>query len=127
MADVTQIPIKDSILESVKNALAITEDETAFDDVIIMHINSAFATLYQAGVGPVEGFEIEDKSDLWSVFIGDRMDINNVKSYIVHDVRLQFDPPGNSFGIESVKAKRDELLWRLNVAADFTVEVPEQG
>ena len=54
----------DSILTSTKKLLGITEEDISFDLDIIMHINSVFAILTQMGVGPDEGFYIEDKQDI---------------------------------------------------------------
>ena len=45
-----------SILISTKKILGIAEDYTVFDLDIITHINTAFSTLTQLGVGPAEGF-----------------------------------------------------------------------
>ena len=50
----------ESILTSIKKMLGITEEYTHFDADLIMHINSVFVTLRQLGVGPKEGFRIED-------------------------------------------------------------------
>lgn len=52
----------DSILTSIKKLLGITEEYEHFDPDIIMHINSVFSVLTQLGVGPAEGFRIEDDS-----------------------------------------------------------------
>lgn len=46
----------DSILNTIKKQLGITEDYTVFDSDLIVHINSVFLTLSQLGVGPDEGF-----------------------------------------------------------------------
>lgn len=50
-----------SILNSTKKILGIAAEYKAFDLDIITHINSVFATLQQLGVGPVEGFMIDDE------------------------------------------------------------------
>ena len=50
----------DSILTSIKKLLGITEEYEHFDPDIIMHINSVFSVLTQLGVGPAEGFRIEE-------------------------------------------------------------------
>ena len=52
----------DSILTSIKKLLGIDEEYTQFDSDIIMHINTVFLNLTQLGVGPAEGFLIEDDS-----------------------------------------------------------------
>lgn len=115
-----EIPVKDSILQSTKKLLGLSHDYDAFDLDIITHINSAFSTLYQAGVGPLSGFYITDASDTWDRFIGNKMHINDVKSYVYLKVRLLWDPPANSFGIASSEKMLEEFIWRLNVADDIS-------
>ena len=56
----------DSILTSIKKLLGIAEEYEHFDPDIVMYINSAFSVLTQLGVGPEEGFRIEDASKTWS-------------------------------------------------------------
>lgn len=121
MAETTEVAVKDSILQSTKKLLGFDASYDAFDLDITTHINSAFSTLYQAGVGPVEGFFIEDKSAKWNLFLGDNMHILDVKTYIYLKVKLLFDPPTSSFGLSAIEKQLDELIWRLNVAADFSV------
>lgn len=119
------IAVRNSILQSTKKLLGLDESYEAFDLDIITFINASFSTLFQAGVGPVEGFAIEDGTQTWSQFIGSRTDINDVKSYIFQRVKMLFDPPTSSFGLTAVEKQLDEAIWRLNVAADFTVIQPE--
>lgn len=117
----------DSILTSVKKLLGIAEDYTHFDIDIIMHINTVFMELNQIGVGPEEGFAIEDKHDLWSDFIPptDTVLFEGAKSYMALRVRLLFDPPLNAAVIESINRQVERLEWRLNVAAELPrVEKP---
>ena len=109
----------ESILTSIKKMLGITEEYTHFDADLIMHINSVFVTLRQLGVGPEEGFRIEDKTSYWSDFIPeDDMRFESVKTYIYLKVRLLSDPPLNSAVIESINRISNELEWRLNVEAE---------
>lgn len=108
----------DSILESTKKALGLSSDYTVFDADIIMHINSVFSTLQQLGVGPRNGFFIEDDSKIWSEFINDDSRLNAVKSYMYLRVRLLFDPPATSFAIDSFQKQITELEWRLNVVVE---------
>ena len=61
----------ESILTSIKKLLGIAEEYEHFDTDIIMHINSAFSVLTQLGVGPEEGFRIEDAGTEWSEFLYD--------------------------------------------------------
>jgi hypothetical protein len=108
----------DSILTSVKKMLGITEDYEHFDADLIMHINSVFMILTQLGVGPSEGFSIEDKSDTWDDFISTGSNLEAVKSYVYLKVKLLFDPPLSSAVMESMNRMISELEWRLNVSVD---------
>lgn len=110
----------DSILTSIKKLLGISEEYTQFDDDIITHINSVFLNLTQLGVGPEEGFFIEDDSASWDDFVDIESDIplQAIKSYVYLKVKLLFDPPLSSAVIESTNRMISELEWRLNVAVD---------
>lgn len=107
--------MEQSILTSTKKILGIAEDYTVFDLDIITHINTAFSTLTQLGVGPAEGFMIEDAEAEWSDFIVDDLQYNSVKSYVFLKVRQLFDPPQTSYLISAVEKQIQELEWRLNV------------
>ena len=109
----------DSILTSVKKMLGIAEEYTHFDADLIMHINSVFMILAQLGVGPSEGFFIEDDTATWDEFIQDKKEINFVKSYVGLKVRLLFDPPTSSSQIDNTNKLINELEWRLNSAGDY--------
>ena len=83
----------ESILTSIKKLLGIEEEYTQFDNDIIMHINTVFLNLTQLGVGPSEGFLVEDDTATWYDFIGDSNQLQAVKSYMYLKVKLLFDPP----------------------------------
>lgn len=108
----------ESILTSIKKLLGITEEYEHFDEDIIMHINSVFMILTQLGVGPPEGFRIEDKTATWNKFISDDVRFDSVKSYMHLKVKLLFDPPLSSAAIESMNRMINEFEWRINVAAE---------
>lgn len=110
----------DSILTSIKKLLGIADDYTHFDNDIIMHINSVFMVLTQLGVGPSEGFIIEDSSTDWEEFIEDPTTLQAVKSYVYLKVKILFDPPTSSAVMESTNRMISEYEWRLNVAAEST-------
>ena len=110
----------ESILISIKKLLGITEEYDQFDPDIIMHINSVFMILTQLGVGPAEGFSIEDDTAVWTDFIQDIKKLESVKTYVYLKVKLAFDPPLSSAVIESMNRLINELEWRLNVAAEST-------
>lgn len=114
--------MNESILETIKKMLGITEDYTHFDEDIIVQINAAFTTLNQLGVGPLSGFVIMDKYNTWSEFVLDTSNISiisTVKSYIYKKVRLAFDPPQNGSLLEALKQQIEEDTWRLSVYKSF--------
>lgn len=108
----------ESILTSIKKLLGIEEDYTHFDPDIIMHINSVFTILNQLGVGPPEGFRIEDDLTTWNDYTENNLLYESVKTYIYLKVRLLFDPPASSSLIEVMNRQISELEWRLNMAAE---------
>lgn len=105
--------MEQSILKSVKKILGIDPSYTAFDFDILVHINSAFATLNQLGVGPDNGFAIEDDTAVWASFIGGDPRYNPVKTYVYLKVRQLFDPPTTSYLIEAMQKQVEELEWRI--------------
>lgn len=109
----------ESILTSIKKLLGIAKEYTHFDDDIIMHINSVFMTLTQLGVGPSEGFFIEDDTAEWIDFVNDPAQFQAVKTYVYLKVKLVFDPSSvGSSTLASYERQTQELEWRLNVAAE---------
>ena len=110
----------ESILTSIKKMLGIDEEYTHFDADIIMHINSVLMILTQLGVGPAEGFMIEDDTSTWANFVPEvnAAQLNAIKSYIFMKVKLIFDPPLSSAVIDSMNRQIAEFEWRLNVAVD---------
>lgn len=108
----------DSILTSIKKLLGIDDEYIQFDEDIIMHINTVFLNLTQLGIGPAEGFFIEDDTAVWEDFIEDNTQLNAVKTYVYLKVKLLFDPPLSSSVIESMNRMISELEWRLNVAVE---------
>lgn len=113
--------MENSILTSTKKILGLAADYDAFDLDVITHINSAFSTLTQLGVGPAAGYMIEDDTKEWSDFINPADNqYNAVKTYVYLRVRMVFDPPATSFVIDALKKQIEELEWRLNVHREET-------
>ena len=107
-----------SILTSIKKLLGIAEEDTSFDQDIIMHINTVFAVLSQLGVGPANGFSIEDDSAIWGDYLGNATNLELVKSYIYMKVRSMFDPPTSSILADAMNKNISELEWRINTTVD---------
>jgi hypothetical protein len=110
----------DSILNGTKKTLNLDPSYTAFDSNIVLFINGVFTTLMQLGIGPVDGFAIEDETATWDDFIGPNLKYNAVKTYVYLRVRLLFDPPTTSYLIEALNKQAEELEWRLNVIREGT-------
>ena len=104
-----------SILISTKKILGLDRDYTVFDQDVITHINTAFSILAQLGIGPPQGYMIEDDTAEWTDFIGDDFQLNSVKSYVYLKVRQLFDPPQTSYLISAMERQIGELEWRMNV------------
>lgn len=113
------VKISDSILESVKKLINAEGDEY-FDTDIIIHINTIFSVLQQMGVGPEDGFSIDDNTSTWDEFTEDEPLFNMVKSYMAIRVKLLFDiASANSYYINQLQAQADELEWRIKTAAEI--------
>ena len=108
-----------SILNSTKKILGLAEDYTVFDHDVITHINTAFSILTQLGIGPPNGFMIEDDSAEWDAFVDDDQ-LNTVKSYVYLKTRQLFDPPQTSYLINAMERQIVELEWRMNVYREET-------
>jgi len=109
-----------SILKSTKKILGLADDYTVYDHDILTHINTAFSTLTQLGVGPDAGFVVEDDTVQWASFIGTDTQLQAVKSYVYLRVRLMFDPPQTSFHLSAAKDQIEQLEWRLNAHREET-------
>ena len=107
----------ESILDSIKKLLGIQPEYRAFDEDLIIHINTVFIILNQLNIGPEEGFMIVDGSESWDDFV---KGINEtmVKTYIYLKVRLMFDPPTSGVLIDSMNRMISELEWRLFLEGD---------
>lgn len=109
-----------SILTSTKKNLGLDASYTVFDEDILTHINSAFATLNQLGIGPEDGYAIEDASATWDAFFGENLKYSSIKTYVYLSVKLLFDPPSTSYYVTAIEKQKQELEWRLNVVREQT-------
>ena len=107
-----------SILDTVRGAMGLVEDDSSFDSELIIHINSNLATLYQNGVGlPIV---VEDSTALWSDLKDESKNndmFEQIKTYIFLRTKLLFDPPSPSTA-KYMDAAATELLWRLRCHYD---------
>lgn len=115
-----------SILTTTKKILGLDEAYTAFDLDIVTHINAAFSTLNQLGVGPEDGFFIEDSADDWGSFDVPENQLHLAKTYVYLKVRMLFDPPGTSYLITAMDNQIKELEWRINMLREVALPDPEE-
>lgn len=110
--------MNDSILKTVKKAVGLDPDSSDFDDDLVTFINSAFFNLRQLDVGPKDGYWITGPENTWNEFSSDESLMSGVRPYIQQKVRLQFDPPANSFLEQSIRKNIEEYEWRLNIQGE---------
>lgn len=117
--------MEQSILASTKKVVGVLADDTSFDQDILTHINSAFSTLVQLGVGLPEGFEISEDDDpqlTWADFITGFPEfdpyIGLIKTCVYFEVRLAFDPPSNPAVLASMERQLEEKKGRLSLARE---------
>lgn len=108
----------DSILNHTKKMIGIVPECTDFDTDIITGINTALANLTQIGVGPEEGFSIEDDEATWEDFVDKDPRLEPIKTFVHLKTKLLFDPPASSSAMEATKSLLAETEWRLNVTVD---------
>lgn len=113
-------PITNSILLTVKKMLGISEEYHAFDLDIITNINAIFFTLNQLGVGPKYPFAITGPETQWEDFLSEQDELlKGIQTYAYMRVRLMFDPPTNSFLVDSMQKQIEEMEWRFMTQIDY--------
>lgn len=108
----------DSILNTIKKKIGISEDDTCFDEDVLTEINTAGSFLSQLGVTSFDNFTVCDSSNTWDECISDRAKLADIKTYIYLYAKLNFDPPANAFLVQLLKDQLKECEWRINVAVD---------
>lgn len=108
----------DSILTSIKKLMGLTEEYDAFDQDILILINSVLFELEQIGVKAKDGFVLSDKTAVWSDYSDDDRLLNALKPYIYMKTKLTFDPPTSSGALDSMNRIIDRFEWRINLYAD---------
>lgn len=111
--------MNESILETLKQMLIGNSEDDAFDTELIVHINSMIMLLNRIGVGK-NGFSITGDAETWFDFLGeDETKFEGVKTYMYNKIRLIFDPPTNSFIVESIERSIQEFEWNLYINAEL--------
>lgn len=115
--------MENSILNTIKKQLGIEKDVTHFDEELIVHINACLLSITQLGVGSKNGFMVTDENTAWDGLLGERTDLEAVKTLLYMKVRVSFDPPSNSFLLESLQRTIEELTWRILLQLSNVMEV----
>lgn len=113
---------EESILGAVKKALGIEQDVDAFDEVLVMHINTALSVLAQLGAGPEDGLYITGNDVTWKQLIGENSLLSLVKTYVCQKVRLIFDPPLTSSVLDAMERSLKEMEWRILAVTDISAD-----
>lgn len=108
----------ESILLTIREALGVQEDESAFDLQILLGINTAISELGQLGLPGANGFVVNGIEETWSDLLSQTTNLEMVKMYVALTTRLFFDPPGTSFLLTALNSKISELGWRITTSVD---------
>lgn len=119
--------MENSILNSIKYSLGIQKDLTAFDQDILMNINSVFSVLDQLGVPfSTNSYHIENSDATWIDIFGENYVLTNlIYTYTYLKVKILFDPPSSSYVLDAFKTQAQELEWRINIEAEGGLEKHE--
>lgn len=100
-----------NILTDIKNFVGINVEDPHFDDELLMYINSIVSELEI--VGTTEKAVVVTKHSEWGDYISDENELVAVKTLVGMKTKLVFDPPGNSFLLESYTKQADKMEWLL--------------
>lgn len=103
----------DSVLLSTKQMLGISPEDTSFDVNVIMSINTALTILMDLGLTEVEDQIVTSDDMTWDELLGERTDIEYVKTYVYQKVKMIFDPPTSTAAIDAMQRSISELEWRI--------------
>lgn len=110
--------MSEKILNDIRKAVGLDENDSHFDRDLKMHINSTLSVLTQLGIGPDDGFRVDSGDETWADFMNDNKLFNMVKSYMFLRVQSLFDPTSNSSLFSAFETLLKEYEWRIGVAVD---------
>ena len=104
---------EETILTVIKNFIGISTSDPHFDDELLMHINLIIAELEI--VGTTNKVIVCSKDTVWTDYLVKEVDIASIQTLIGMKVKMVFDPPANSFLVESYNKQIDKMEWLLTV------------
>lgn len=105
-----------TVLSTIRKLLGMEDDYTHFDTDLLVHINTAAGILFQLGIGSDSAVITAESK--WSDILDSQDLYDMAKTYIYLFVKKIFDPPTNSFVVDSYEKTLKELEWRINVMAE---------
>lgn len=97
--------------------LGLTEEQTEYDEDILMHINTTLGMLSQLGVDVPDDFVVSSENQQWNEITTDSKMIRLLKEYMYLKIRIIFDPPTGSV-LDAVEKVISELEWRISILAE---------
>ena len=96
------INLDKSILQEVRVACNVDENDTGFDLQLIPLINTQLMLAHQQlGIGP-ESYSITGVNETWGDWLGEPgASLVGIKTWVGYSVLLMFDPPDNSTVLKS--------------------------
>lgn len=105
----------ESILDHVRVAVGVSEEDTAFDNDLMIYINGALGSLTQQGAGNLD-FIVKDNTEKWADYLPEDQYkspiLNLVQEYVVLHTKILFDPPPPKTQ-EFMERKLQENEWRI--------------
>lgn len=114
------------VFDTIKEALGVNAEDTAFDSELNIHLNSAFALLVQIGAfdDPVSISGDIMWGEVYSIANPHDYDATDlIELFVFLHVKLLFDPPVGST-LTNLQNIRDEIKWRIRELFAPYREVP---
>ncbi len=115
----------DSILDTTKKVLNVVDN--AFDQDLVVAINSAIDQLESLGVGPTPAYAITGATQTWEDYLPEVANRGQVQSYIWVTTRILFDPPTSGIQMDALKNIVTKLESRFTLAHDLELARSQNG
>lgn len=101
------------ILSEVKQAIIGYEDDEAFDNELAIHIDMAFSYLVENDIViQSSSYYMEEFENIINPKLPEFL-VHQIRSYIITQVKLTFDPPNNKHSQDILVNTVNQLLHRL--------------